>query len=101
MSQGEIERDLSRNLQEQVGAVIERHIKVAQVVLGPAELGLMLIQVAVSVTLTAAATTAASCDESKLGDVFDMAIASINALAAGDRDRSLSKIRTRLAAEAS
>ena len=101
MSQGEIERDLSRNLQEQVGAVIERNIKIARLALDPAELGLMLIQVAVSVTLTAAATTAASCDPDKLEEIFDMAIASINALAAGDRDRSLSKIRTRLAAEAS
>lgn len=96
----DVAADLGRRLQELVGEVIEQQMKIAGHVLEPHELGVMLIEAAVSVGLTAAASVAASAEPGRTEHLYDVAIAAIVAGLQGDRDRSLAAVRERLASEA-
>lgn len=84
------ERDISRDIQRRVGEVVERQLEIARHVLEPSELAIVLIQLAVSVNLTAAATIAAMAeDPGGAGEAFDMMLASIATFAKSDRERAL------------
>ena len=76
-------------------------LAIAEPLVERAELALMMIQAAVAVSLTAAASTAASCDDEATESVCDMTLLAIGAMAEADRERSLQKVRARRAAGAS
>lgn len=93
--------DLGQHLQEQVGDVLQRHLKVAQAVLDQKELALILVQVAVSTVLTTAATCCSVIDEEqKRAAFFDDTIDMVAGLARGNRDRSLAKVAQKIAGDA-
>lgn len=92
MSNSQVAYDLCRDLQQSIGAVLERKLKVMRHALEPAELSIMLIEIAVSMQLTAAATIAAQVVETEAANMFDLTLASIATFAAAARDDSLAKV---------
>lgn len=91
-------QDLGRETQRRIGEVLERQVRIAQHVLEPADLIIMIMGVAVSTCLTAAATCAATIDDGAgVEEFFDFTLASIERLARGDRERSLAEIRKKRA----
>lgn len=91
------ERDISRDIQRRVGEVVERQMNIARHVLEPAELAIVLIQLAVSVNLTTAATIASLADEPKgAAAAFDMMLSSIATFSKSDRERALAAITDRM-----
>lgn len=93
-----VKRDLGRHLQQSVGEVIARHMAIIGGAVDPADAAIMLIEVAVSITLTAAASVAATTeDQSNRGAIFDTTLTAIASFAAADRDRSLAAVAAKLA----
>lgn len=94
--------DLSQHLQKAIGEVVARQIGIAQHVLEPVDLTLMLMQASVSLCLTTAATASASlgedADQEAVGDFFDFTLKSIADLARTDRERSIGKVMAKRAA---
>lgn len=91
------ERDIARDIQRRVGEVVERQMNIARHVLGPAELSIVLIQLAVSVNLTAAATIASMAEEpAQAGEAFDVMLSSIATFSKSDRDRALAAVAERV-----
>ena len=88
----DVVKDLGRHLQQRIGEVIEQQMQVGRMVLSSSEIALVLIEAAVSTSLTAAATVAANVDPEKSGEMFDTTLRGIAAAAAGDRERSLAKV---------
>jgi hypothetical protein len=94
-----IAKDLARKLQQDIGAAMERNLRVARLMVEPAELAIMLIEAAVSTALTAAGTVAANCEEDgKRGQMFDFTLESIARMAKLDREPSLKKVAEAIAA---
>ncbi len=93
----EMADDFSRHLQQQVNTLVDRHVNVASAVLTTAELGAMLIQLAVAVSMTAAATSAAHAkDEDDFAGVYDQVIGLIVGSMTSERHRALSAVAERL-----
>ena len=93
MSRSEMQRDLGRALQTEIGRVIMTRLKIARQVLEPGDLGIILIEAAVSTTLTAAATIAATSQPEKAGEIIDYTLSVISKSVLADRDRVLAAVR--------
>lgn len=90
MSKNQIAHDLGQKMQIEIGATLERNIAIAQHVLKPADLSIMLVEAAIGMILTTAATIAASTeDQAGAGEMFDVTIDMMAAVAKGDRTRAL------------
>lgn len=88
-----IQKDLTSHFQQQIGEVLGRHVALGSTVLAPSEMGIMLVEGAVSFVLSAAATIATSAEGTvSAAAVYDGAIDMITAALAGERDRSLAAI---------
>lgn len=96
---GVIARDLGRDLQNRIGEVIQRQGTIAAAVLQPGELAVILVELAVSVTITVAATVAVNSN--KPDEAFDTVLALIAKNATGERARSLSEVAAKRDAMAS
>lgn len=96
MSSGMTE-DFSRHLQQQVAAVVTRHTTVASAVLTNAEIGAILIELAVAISMTAAASSASKAiDQDDFASVYDQVIGMIFASITRERHRALAAVAERL-----
>jgi hypothetical protein len=90
-------RDFSRHLQQQVAALVERHTTVASAVLSTPQIGAILIELAVAVSMTAAASSAAKAkDVDDFASVYDQVIGMIFASITSERHRALAAVAERL-----
>ena len=94
----DIRRDLGRHLQEQVGQLIERHLRSAQGLLEKTDLLLLYVEAAVSTAVSAAASTAASVPPDASEEIYDTTISLITHGINSARDRSLAEVRARAGA---
>lgn len=93
----EMSRDFSRHLQQQVAALIERHTTVASAVLSTAQIGAILVELAVAISMTAAASSAAKAkDADDFASVYDQVIGMIFASITKERHRALAAVAERL-----
>jgi hypothetical protein len=92
MRHDQIAHDLGKKLQHELGQTLERNLGVAQVLLEPAELSLMMIEAAVSFLLSTASSVAASSKDESREKMFDLTIAAVTNMAGGDRARALAAI---------
>ena len=92
MSNEAIIKDLGSHLQQRIGEVLVQQLKVAQRVLPGHEVALLFMEAAVSVSMSAAASFAASIDdEARAAEQYDWIIAQIARAASGERDRALAE----------
>lgn len=88
----QIAQDMARHLQQQIGDVLQRNCAAATMVMDPAEMMIILIEAAVSTSLTVAATVAANCDPADRAELFDHTVRMIHASILSDRSRSLAAV---------
>jgi hypothetical protein len=97
MSQSSMCKDLSRHLQEQTAELLARHLRTANPLLSRKEVATMLLQNAVSVVLTTAASCATAASPGDEARMFDATIDLIGNLARCGRERSLAAVAATLA----
>lgn len=92
MKQSEIQIDLSRKLQADIGEVLDRNARVAQVALSSGQVMVIMMEAAMSVIMATCATVAASVDDMEPGVAFDNTLEALMAMARGDRERALVRV---------
>lgn len=93
----EVTRDLSRKLQEGLAVVLERDLKVAQVVLEPNEIGVLFLEAAVMMVRSSAATVAGMCGPADVERIYDLTIESIFEQAKMGRADAVRRTQTAIA----
>lgn len=97
MSNG-IAKDLSRHLQQQLGDVLERNLRLAQLALSQRDVAEVMLEAAVSTLLSIAASCATPFDEEKRPAFFESTIDLIAGMAKAEQARAMAKIQKALEA---
>ncbi|TVV75309.1 hypothetical protein [Sphingomonas solaris] len=93
----QIRKDLSRKLQTGLGALFQREIEIAKVVLSPADTNTLLFEAAVMMVRTAAASIAASAESvADVEKTFDVVVEAVFEAIKASRSKSLTRIHEEL-----